>query len=221
LVLLPTTSPEYVASNTFTQLQSGKVSVKELVDGYTYETKKQETLIYIGKFDWIEFSWRGKGKYTKRFVFVNAKGDYVGLENISSLARIVSDVPVSNFAELVEKYGETDMGGPIKGFKTGAPNFETKSSYGTDSLVFEEVSDTEFNGYEVKPLWDNNYSYYYHRNIKGYELTPAYSVAFKDGRVKEKKFKGTSKTFNTSTINQANLKTVSVELCSGKEVKLH
>ena len=52
LVLLPVASQDYQHSKNFTNLQDKKVSAKELVEGATYTTKKQEVLTYLGKFDY-------------------------------------------------------------------------------------------------------------------------------------------------------------------------
>lgn len=51
LVLLPEGCPEYKEALEFTSLKSMKVSTKELVPGYTYYSKDQEDLVYLGKFN--------------------------------------------------------------------------------------------------------------------------------------------------------------------------
>ena len=51
LVLLPEGCPEYKEALEFTSLKTMKVSTKELVPGYTYYSKDQETLVYLGKFN--------------------------------------------------------------------------------------------------------------------------------------------------------------------------
>ena len=45
LVLLPVDCEEYKNSITFTDLQSGKIGVKDLIAGCSYKTKRQEDLI--------------------------------------------------------------------------------------------------------------------------------------------------------------------------------
>lgn len=52
LVLLPTNCEEYINATKYTSLQAKKVKSKELVPGASYITKKQETVVYLGKFDW-------------------------------------------------------------------------------------------------------------------------------------------------------------------------
>lgn len=52
LILLPVNSQDYQSSKQYTELQSKRVSTKDLVPGQTYITKKQQVLVYLGKLDW-------------------------------------------------------------------------------------------------------------------------------------------------------------------------
>ena len=52
LVLLPCNSEEYQKSLEFTKLQSNKIGVKDLIPGFSYGTKREKDVIYMGKFDW-------------------------------------------------------------------------------------------------------------------------------------------------------------------------
>jgi hypothetical protein len=54
LVLLPTSSQEYVISREFTDGLSKKVSKADMKEGCVYITKKQEKVIYLGKQAWYE-----------------------------------------------------------------------------------------------------------------------------------------------------------------------
>lgn len=72
LMLIPTTSEMYIKSQEFTKLQTGKISSKDLVAGYTYKTKKEETLIYLGQFNWIENE--QTLMVSKKHIFVNPDG---------------------------------------------------------------------------------------------------------------------------------------------------
>ena len=49
LVLIPTCCKEYKESLKFTALKSKKIPRKEMVEGYTYQTKSMEKLIYLGR----------------------------------------------------------------------------------------------------------------------------------------------------------------------------
>lgn len=74
LVLLPEGCQEYKDSVEFTSLKTMKVSTKELVKGGTYYTKDQETVVYMGKFNWKQNSWnrsysRSQDEYVPEHVF--------------------------------------------------------------------------------------------------------------------------------------------------------
>ncbi len=49
LALLPVGCPEYKKCTSFTALQDGSVSAKDMVPGTVYVTKKQQQLLYLGK----------------------------------------------------------------------------------------------------------------------------------------------------------------------------
>lgn len=79
LVLLPASSQDYKISASFTDLQDKSVSVKDLVPGASYLTRKQEQLVYLGRFIKHSYqSYRGKSpeKAAKKFVFWDGK-DFV------------------------------------------------------------------------------------------------------------------------------------------------
>ncbi len=128
LILLPTGCEEYEESKDFTQLQSKKIGVKDMIVGASYKTKKLEDLIYMGRFDWYEESQTGRyynrvsirKKKPNQHVFYgkNGWGDkkFFTLSGLSSLASINSDVPVSNYAELMSKMSKLDETKPIANF---------------------------------------------------------------------------------------------------------
>jgi len=109
LVLLPVVSQDYQISTKFTDLQDKSVSAKELVPGASYITKKQESLIFLGRF--VKHSYqnsRGHApeKSTKKYVFWNGK-DFVFLNEPKAIAIREGDSIVPNFAELVDKYNNS------------------------------------------------------------------------------------------------------------------
>jgi len=107
LVLIPTSCQEYKSSSSFTELQGGKVAAKDLVAGYTYKTKKEGDLIYLGKFENFE-KYYGSVKFGKRFIFVDNKGDFIAQDSVANLSRVVSEIVTPDFAELVDKYSKSD-----------------------------------------------------------------------------------------------------------------
>lgn len=74
LTLIPANCDEYKKSMRFTQLQSGKVGVADLVPGCAYLTKKNEELIFLGKLNWFIMNYKdGKEVLNeeKNYIFVN------------------------------------------------------------------------------------------------------------------------------------------------------
>ena len=109
LVLLPASSQDYKISTSFTDLQDKTVSVKDLVPGASYLTRKQEQLVYLGRF--IKHSYqsnRGRPpeKAARKFVFWDSK-NFVFLNEIKSIAVRQGDGVTADFAELVDKYNNS------------------------------------------------------------------------------------------------------------------
>lgn len=111
LILIPVGCNDYKECKKFTTLQSKNITVKDLTPGCSYQTKKQENLIYMGKFPWYQYKWNRSGegkiiKETKPYIFVqeNTKtgSQLIILNELKSLAGKSSDVSVSNFAELMD-----------------------------------------------------------------------------------------------------------------------
>ena len=69
LVLLPEGCQEYKDSVEFTSLKSMKVTTKELSVGGTYYTKDQQTVVYMGKFNWKQSNWRSShGRFVDEYL---------------------------------------------------------------------------------------------------------------------------------------------------------
>ena len=110
LILLPASSEEYQKSVEYSKLQGCSVKTKQLIPGASYKTKKQVDLIYLGKFDWFTQvkegdKWSGHGKHIRKskkmFVFCDGE-ELITLPSIQSLASVNTEVPVSNYAELMD-----------------------------------------------------------------------------------------------------------------------
>jgi hypothetical protein len=124
LVLLPAESPEFQSSMNFTNLQDLKISAKDLVPGISYKTKKEENLIYVGRYMWYETDWyKDKGRQGKKcHIFYSEEpkkyyekdGGYFVIKNdVSFLASKNSDTQVSNFAEIVDKFNKNPQSSDI------------------------------------------------------------------------------------------------------------
>lgn len=120
LVLLPCESQNYKNSSEFTGLQKLSVYQKDLVPGYTYLTKKQELLTYIGKLDTyyncVANYYKDREKHeTKNHVFLHQDGKtWSFMKDAKLLATCHSDSVVSNYAELREAYHHSEFGTKIK-----------------------------------------------------------------------------------------------------------
>ena len=124
LVLLPVTSLDYQQSTAYTARLDKTVKVKELVPGYTYQTKRRGQWLYLGKFDYYYqlgnyFASRVKpddtGR-TKKHVFaecVEGKWSLVYEDSPKALADVVATQPPDNFAELVELHTRSARGSRI------------------------------------------------------------------------------------------------------------
>jgi hypothetical protein len=113
LVLLPTNSEEYQTATKYTSGLAKKVSAKALVPGVSYKTKREGDVIFIGKLNWYGYSGKsyyynpGPRKEEKVLVFTKDDGkDFFKKSSADFLAEANSDQPVSNYAELVEKFNK-------------------------------------------------------------------------------------------------------------------
>lgn len=121
LVLLPTCCEEYKESTGFTALQGGKITVKDMVPGCVYKTKKDENLIYLGKFNWFDSSYRRDTYFfsEKRYIFIKEDGkkgygDKLLSDSIlfttttlDKIALRITDSHVENFVEKLEQLSKS------------------------------------------------------------------------------------------------------------------
>jgi hypothetical protein len=109
LVLLPTSSEEYKNGTKYTEGLNKKVKAKELVPGVVYRTKRDGNVTYLGRFNYYSYKgiWDPEGPRTekKSMIFMNETTRiFEPKDSVSFLSEAVSDTPVANYAELVEKY---------------------------------------------------------------------------------------------------------------------
>jgi hypothetical protein len=126
LVLLPTGSQDYKNSKQFTKLQTCSVKSKDLIPGASYITKKQQNLVFLGRFDFhfvVDTANTKKGSQIgvkKQYVFWDANppkrsswwrdpdyGNFVFLDDLKTIASVVTETPIANYAELVEQYNKS------------------------------------------------------------------------------------------------------------------
>jgi hypothetical protein len=106
LVLIPTSSPDYIEISQFNKILHEKtyIKAKDLILGATYKTKHNEEWIYLGRFDYYGFNSESQGK---RYFFYSKTKKYYPFEVIKSLGdkiiSVVSEDCAENYAELIEK----------------------------------------------------------------------------------------------------------------------
>lgn len=134
LVLLPTNSEEYQNAVKYTTGLSKKVSAKSLVPGISYATKRDSDVIYLGRFNWFEYPGRGwynntgTQKHLKVHVFTNDDGKiFFYKKSADFLMEPNNDVPVANYAELVEKFNKKVYSKKIAKFEFEKATFDENS----------------------------------------------------------------------------------------------
>lgn len=128
LVLLPVNSEEYQASVAYTAKQSGKVSAKSLVKGYTYNHKKiDQPLVYVGNFEWFEWGSLLNGKKTrdyygehshysagKKHVFYNPETKEFLAPAMSFFSSVETEQVVEDYAAIVDAFFSDEHSQSIK-----------------------------------------------------------------------------------------------------------
>lgn len=118
LFLMPTSAQDYKNSIEYTELQGLNVKLKSLINGAMYITKKQVKLVYLGDMDVHFLSrnyyWKIQGPSPlKKHVFQDEKGNFVIMEDIKDLAKVISETVVPDYAERIEKYRKSRYGSKI------------------------------------------------------------------------------------------------------------
>lgn len=204
LVLLPAHCEEYKQSKQFTKLQDGKIGVKDLIPGCSYKKKNEQDLIYLGKFNWYALSYIRNNnsrelKIEKYHIFYDENynksygSKFVVLKNLSSFASRNSDVPVSNYAELMEEFSKSQYATkPVSLEEESAIITERKndSSHYVDGNYFLKISsDGEYAKYSIYTdyssggFYDENRNWIHKNIFKGYYLYKQETLTFKEGKL--------------------------------------
>lgn len=193
LVLLPTNSEEYQEAAKYTTKLGSKVSVKELIPGASYATKREGDVIYLGKFNWYEYS-RGGGRYSSHIgerkcipshVFTSDNGKtFIRKSSVEFLALANSTQPVSNYAELVNNFNKWSYANKIVKFEMRPAKFDPatnnrkhcdtpqlcRRSYFVrireSDIYYQTNIDAQFDR-----KWDNTAGKYLTPVFRGYTLT--------------------------------------------------
>lgn len=132
LVLLPCSSEDYAKAVAHTDRQGKKISARDLKPGCSYTTKKDEEVIYLGRFSW--FSWDLYKKSSrisqKKHIFAKPtkwsgygkkpqKGQHDFFPHDAGfLAELNNDDPVANYADLIDMFNGDIHSSVIEGWKT-------------------------------------------------------------------------------------------------------
>lgn len=153
LVLLPCASEEYQKAKENTQRQGMVVSAKELKPGCSYTTKKNEEVIYLGRFKWYNRQSYSYGYYAatgllteltrkgkKAHIFAHAKNQqysqiFFDKSDVSFLASLNSEEPVKNYAELMDRFDKSLNSKAITSLKTVPCNLDLSLNSVGNGLV--------------------------------------------------------------------------------------
>lgn len=204
LILLPTGCEEYKESVEHTALQGKKLGVKDMIPGCSYRTKRSEDIIYLGRFDWFEMQRRIKGrnysdyhevevKLAKRHIFYQEDSyrKFFTLSSLSSIGSINSDVPVSNYAKLMDEFNKTENSYYTTTLEEESYKFETTGKekkndvYSSDKwlkngIPFLKRDDGSYLHCHIVPIkeYDPKTG---KQEFKGYQLYGFHSFTMKDG----------------------------------------
>lgn len=160
LVLIPATCEEYKNSKDYSSLQNKKISARDLVQGVTYLTKNQENLIYIGRYEWFDFAYENRRSWDgpkiahvkKQHIFQKSDGTFIPLSSMTTLADITNDIPVDNFAEIVDEFYKTENSSSPEKFEYTLlkdVKVPKKDVYSCKNYIYKKVGDNEFKAYYV------------------------------------------------------------------------
>ncbi len=133
LILLPVDTYEYKQCVGYTDLQSMKIDKSSMVPGCSYTFKDTESYVYLGRLNYYQrdgvYYNDPKAKYDyerkkldyyatfekKGHIFYrldeNGKADYRIESGFTKLATRDTEIPLSNYAELIEEYQSSSTGG--------------------------------------------------------------------------------------------------------------
>lgn len=187
LVLLPECSVDYQNSKNYTKLQTCNVEAKNLIAGATYQTKKQENYIYLGRFTkYVHAGSTWKREKTSVMHVFWAGTDFVFLKDMKSLAVLHSDAIVTNYAELVDKYNKSIWGSKaVKLFtkKSRKKNRKKKDSYWTHQDSYWTHQDQNGDFFSCSSSFQQKYNNI--TNKYEYSENPTYITAISKMAIKD------------------------------------
>lgn len=192
LVLLPTSSEDYTASNIYTKAQSGKVSAKELEVGLTYKHKSMDDYVYLGRFNYFNENYSYRTELTgltckKAHIFYNITSpkdnEFIGLTALAPLISKVTDSQISNFSEIFDKFTKSKHNQDLHLAKLD--NYFNGS--GEDCLI--ELEPNKYEVYTVHLNTNSYHSYSTPQRINSYSLYGKSIITINGSNITTKSFK--------------------------------
>ena len=105
LTLIPVNSEEYRNSVENTRKLNTKFSLKDLVLGYTYSTKKFGDVVYLGSHEWSEkkYSSNMVESVGKKHIFYDMESKNFVVPTVSTLAKVVVEEVHNDFADINDR----------------------------------------------------------------------------------------------------------------------
>lgn len=226
LILLPTDCEEYKVSKMFTELKSKKISKKDLIPGCSYKHKQMEDLIYLGKFDYNTFdSHRKIANCDNLYIFINNKNNFVPIKSLSVIAQQNTDIPVSNYAELMDLYNQSEFSSPIVNIisekhSVNMENFD-KSYY---VYSFEKINNNTFKKLCFYKKMRYNYSPEPNQILEGFYINEQETVVFDKNNLRSSQpnytYVSNPRLYTLEEIQQKNLVDLYIVKQNGKQIKL-
>jgi len=219
IVLLPVSSQEYKQSAEFTSLKTLKVGKADVVEGCTYLTKEQKEVVYLGRYNWYQMDYDRDYRYkfvsdqNKQHIFVyvdqinksfESTSPYLLAKGFTGLAKRLSTDPISNFAEIFDKFSKSRFSTKPIGLDSRPVSINFPPITLNDTSTYREQPSGDFylrndennyTRYSIRPIkeYENQNSYQNRGKLlfKGYDLVKSGGVEFKDGILKTNSNSGT------------------------------
>lgn len=164
LILLPTGCEDYQKSLGFTSLQDKRVAASDLKEGYSYKTKQDRVITYIGKYRYYrfkekvektstgEYKTQNKFGYENKFIFHNGS-DFFTIPKLDVIALQMSDAVVENYGELVVEYNKQVYSNiPVELVESVSNLTQTNPYSGSwyiSGLFFKKINDFVYDSYSI------------------------------------------------------------------------
>lgn len=107
LILMPVEAPDYKGIIEYNKIvfENKSIRAKDLIIGATYKTKKDDNLIYLGKYNYYGYNGEDKGKY---FWFYDREASYCNFIEMKTISKnkfinVVDSNCCRDYAELFDK----------------------------------------------------------------------------------------------------------------------